>query len=141
MGINRGRVWLGGLAGGVVWVIWSFAVTFLVVGMPRYQEAQNTGQFLKDPRYPGFELQWVVTLVISAIIMAHLYAWVRSTLGAGPKTALKLGFMVGFVAGFPLNFATAAFSPINRIFPFGWMLEMWAGTILATLVAGALYKE
>jgi hypothetical protein len=49
--------------------------------------------------------------------------------------------MVGFIAGFPLNFAQAAWSPLERIFPLGWMLEMWLGAILATLVAGALYKE
>jgi len=24
MHLNRGRIWLGGLAGGVVWTIWSF---------------------------------------------------------------------------------------------------------------------
>lgn len=141
MGINRGRVWIGGLVGGVVWTVWSSAVTFLIIGLSRYQEAQNTGQFLKEARYPAFGVQWVVSLFLSAIVVAHLYAWVRSTLGPGPKTALKLGFLAGFVAGFPLNFATAAFAPFDRMFPLGWMLEMWVGAILAALVAGALYKE
>jgi len=141
MGINRGRVWIGGLAGGLAWVVWSFAVTFLVVGMPRYQEAQKTGLFLHEPRYPAFQAQWAVMLLILGIVMAYLYAWVRATLGAGPKTALKIGVLVGFAAGFPLNFATAAWSPVERMFPFGWMLEMWIGAILAILVAGAMYKD
>lgn len=141
MGVNRGRVWLGGLAGGVVWVIWSFVVGFLIIGMPRYQEMQNTGMFLKEPRYPAFQAQWIVMLFILAIIVAHLYAWTRATLGAGPKTALKVGALVGFMSGFPTNFGTATWAPIERIFPMGWMLELWVGSILATLVAGALYKE
>jgi hypothetical protein len=141
MGVNRGRVWLGGVAGGVVWVIWSFVVGFLIIGMPRYQEMQNTGLFLKEPRYPAFQAQWIVLLFILAIIVAHLYAWTRATLGAGPKTAFKVGALVGFMSGFPTNFGTATWAPIDRLFPMGWMLELWVGSILATLVAGALYKE
>jgi hypothetical protein len=141
MGVNRGRVFLGGLAGGVVWVIWSFVVAFLIIGMPRYQAAQNTGQFLKESRYPAFEVQWFAMLFILAIVMSHLYAWTRATLGAGPKTALKVGFLVGFASGFPTNFGTASWAPIDRMFPLGWMLELWVGAILAALVAGWLYKE
>ncbi len=141
MGVNRGRVFLGGLAGGVVWVIWSFVISFFVIGMARYQEAQNSGQFLKEPRYPAFEVQWIVMLFILAIVVAHLYAWSRATLGAGPKSALKIGVLVGFAAGFPSNFGTASRAPFDRVFPLGWMLEMWVGAILATLVAGWLYKD
>ncbi|MBZ5705021.1 MAG: hypothetical protein LAN63_06680 [Acidobacteriia bacterium] len=141
MGVNRGRVFLGGLVGGVVWNIWSVAVQFLIIGMGRYQAAQNSGQFLKEPRYPAFQVQWIVLLFILAIILAHLYAWVRQTLGPGPGTALKVGFLVGFAAGFPTNFGTATWAPFERMFPLGWMLELWVGAILATLVAGWLYKE
>ncbi|HVO81668.1 MAG TPA: hypothetical protein VMT28_13115 [Terriglobales bacterium] len=141
MGVNRGRVFLGGLVGGVVWNIWSIADQFLIVGMGRYQAAQSAGQFLKEPRYPAFQVQWIVLLFVLAIILAHLYAWVRQTLGPGPGTALKVGFLVGFASGFPTNFGTATWAPIDRMFPLGWMLEMWVGAILATLVAGWLYKE
>jgi hypothetical protein len=141
MGVNRGRIFLGGLAGGVVWNIWSIADQFLIIGMARYQAAQNAGQFLKEPRYPAFQVQWIVLLFILAIIVAHLYAWARQTLGAGPGTAIKVGFLVGFAAGFPTNFGTATWAPFERMFPLGWMLELWVGAILATLVAGWLYKE
>jgi hypothetical protein len=140
MNLNRTRVWLGGFAGGVVWLIWGFLVQHFVIGEARYLAAQNAGQFLKEPRYP-FVGQWIVILFVLGIIVAHLYAWVRQTLGAGPGTALKIGFLVGFAAGFPLNFAQAAWSPVDRVFPLGWMIEMWLGSILATLVAGWLYKD
>lgn len=141
MGVNRGRVWLGGIVGGVVWVIWSFLINQFVVTNARYQVAQSAGLFLKEPRYPFFIGQWIVILFILGIIMAHIYAWSRQTLGPGPGTAVKLGFLVGFVAGFPENFAHATWSAVSRFFPLGWMLEIWVGAILATLVAGALYKE
>ena len=141
MVINRGRVFLGGLAGGVVWVVWGFLVNQFVITNARYQAAQDAGLFLRESRYPAFVGQWIVITFALAIIVAHLYVWARQTMGPGPGSALKIGFLVGFAAGFPENFAQAAWSPVSRVFPLGWMLEMWVGAILATLVAGWLYKE
>jgi hypothetical protein len=141
MNLNRSRVWLGGLAGGVVWSVWSFLVGQVVIGNARYLAAQNAGLFLKESRYPFFVGQWIVMLFVLSIMLAHLYAWARQTLGAGPGTALKIGVVVGFAAGFPGNFAQAAWSPVERMFPLGWMLDLWVGAILATLVAGWLYKD
>jgi len=141
MAINRGRVFLGGLAGGVVWVVWGFLVNQFVITTARYQAAQNAGLFLKESRYPAFVAQWIVITFVLAIIVAHLYVWARQTMGPGPGSALKIGFLVGFAAGFPENFAQASWSPVSRHFPLGWMLEMWVGAILAALVAGWLYKE
>lgn len=141
MNLNRGRIWLGGLAGGVVWSVWSFLVGQFVIGNARYLAAQNAGLFLKESRYPFFTGQWIGILFVLSIILAHLYAWARQTLGAGPGTALKIGLLVGFAAGFPLNFAQACWSPADRMFPLGWMLDMWVGSILATLVAGWLYRD
>jgi hypothetical protein len=141
MTMNRGRVWLGGLAGGVVWFIWSFIVGKFVITDARYAAAQNAGLFLKTPRYPFFAAQWIILLFILAIAVAHLYAWSRQSLGPGPGAALKVGFLAGFFAGFPGNFAQAVWSPVHRALPFGWMVDMWIGAILAALVAGSLYKD
>ncbi len=141
MRLNTGRIWIGGLLGGLVWNIWSFVVGFLIIGMARYQAAQQRGIFLQTPRYPAFQLQWIILLFILGICMAHLYGWSRTVLQPGPGAAVKVGALVGFIAGFPSNFAQAAWSPLDRMFPLGWMLEMWIGAILATLVAGAAYKE
>ncbi len=139
MGLNKGRIWLGGVAGGVVWVIWSSILNQVL--SPRYAALQDAGLFLKQSRYPFFVGQWIVMLFVLAIIMSHLYAWSRATAGAGPMTALKIGFLVGFLAGFPGNFAQATWSPMPRVFPLIWMLEIWVGAILATLVAGFFYKD
>jgi hypothetical protein len=141
MRLNRGRIWLGGLAGGVVWLVWSFLVGRYVTTDARYLAAQNAGLFLKTPRYPFFVVQWILLLFILAIAVAHLYAWARGGLGAGPGTALKIGFLAGFFAGFPGNFAQETWFAGDRVLPFGWMIEMWIGAILAALVAGWLYKD
>jgi hypothetical protein len=139
MKLNTTRIWLGGIAGGVVWTAWGF-----FVGMrqaPFYEAMQKQGLFLRAPRYPFFAAQWIFLIVVMSILIAYLYAWTRGTAGAGPKTALKIGMIVGFCAGVPDNFAQATWSPIPRVLPLGWMLDMWGGAILAALVAGSLYKE
>jgi len=139
MKLNRARIWLGGIAGGIVWSAWSF-----FIGMrqaPLYAAMQDQKLFLKESRYPFFAGQWILLLFVMAILLAHIYAWSRATAGPGPKTAAKIGMIVGFCAGVPGNFAQAAWSPIPRMLPLGWMLDMWIGAILATLVAGFLYKE
>jgi hypothetical protein len=141
MSMNRGRIWLGGLAGGVVWTLWSFVVGKFVITDARYMAAQNAGLFLKTPRYPFFVGLWILLLFVLAIAVAHLYAWSRQGLGPGAGTALKVGFLAGFFAGLPGNLAQATWSPVSRTLPFGWMVDMWIGAILAALVAGWLYKE
>ena len=81
------------------------------------------------------------TIFVLAYVVAHLYAVSRATCGAGAKTALCVGLMVGFAAGFPGNMASATWSPMSRMLPLWWMLELWIGAVLASLVAGYLYKD
>jgi ABC-type Mn2+/Zn2+ transport system permease subunit len=139
MKVNQARIWIGGIAGGVIWSVWSFFINLRQA--PLYEAMQKQGLFLKVPRYPFFTGQWIVLTFVMSILLAYLYAWSRATAGAGPKTALKIGMLVGFCAGVPSNFAQATWSPVPRMLPLGWMLEMWIGAILASLVAGFLYKE
>ncbi len=99
MKLNTARVWLGGIAGGVVWNAWSFFIQTRLG--PFYEPLQKQGLLLKQPRYPFFVGQWIVLLFVMSILLAYLYAWSRATAGAGPKTALKIGMIVGFFAGMP----------------------------------------
>ena len=138
--VNSRRVWIGALAGGVVWNLWSMAIGFTLL-MPRYEAAQQAGQFLKEPRYPFFIGLWIITLFLLSYVVAWLYASARATLGVGPGTALKIGLLVGFVAGFPGALGASTWATYSRIIPLGQMLEMWVGAILATLVAGWLYRD
>jgi hypothetical protein len=139
MKLNTTRIWLGGIAGGVMWTVWSFLIGMKMNAL--YMGAQERGWFLKESRYPFFAGQWILLIFVISILLAYLYAWTRGTGGAGPKTALKVGMIVGFCAGVPGNFAQAAWSPVPRLLPLGWMLDLWVGCILATVVAGWLYKE
>jgi hypothetical protein len=64
--------------------------------------------FLKESRYPFFVGQWFVILFVCSVVLAHLYAWSRSTLGPAPGTAFKIGLGVGFAAGLPRQFWTSS---------------------------------
>jgi len=138
--VNTKRVWIGGLVGGVVWFVWGSVLNFGVL-MPKYAAAQEAGMMLKAPRYPIFPLVWSLDLVALGVVAAWLYAAARSTLGPGPKTAVKVGLALGFAAGFPVNFYISAWVPFTRFIPLGWLLELGVGAVVATLVAGWLYRE
>jgi len=139
-GIGSRRVWLGTLAGGVVWGIWSTLIN-LVVLRPKYVDAQKAGWMLVQPRYPLFVLYWFVMLFLLTYILTWVYVSVRSTLGPGPVTALRVGLLVGFASGFPISLSLATWAPFSRAIPLWWMLDLWVGAILATFVSAWLYKE
>jgi hypothetical protein len=138
--VNTRRVALGALAGGVVWSIWSTIVN-LVILEPWYAGAQASRMMLKQARYPFFPVYWYITIFLLAYVVAWLYSSVRATRGAGPGTALTVGLLVGFAAGFPINLSVASWVPMARHVPLWWMLDLWLGAIVASLVAGWLYKD
>jgi hypothetical protein len=131
---------LGALAGGVVWSIWSTIVNMVILES-RYADAQKSKLMLAHARYPLFVVYWFITIFLLAYVVAWLYSSVRATRGAGPGTALTIGLLVGFAAGFPMNLSAAAWSPIGRYLPLWWMLDLWVGAIIASLVAGWIYKD
>jgi hypothetical protein len=138
--IGLRRVALGTLAGGVVWGIWSTIINMVIL-MPRYKFAQEHQVLMAQPRYPLFIVYWFVTLFLLTYILTWVYASARATLGPGPITALRVGLLMGFVMGFPLSLSMAAWATFSRFIVLGWMLDLWVGAILATLVSAWLYKE
>ena len=138
--IGLRRVALGTLAGGVVWGIWSTIIN-LVILPSKYLEAQAHGLLRTEPRYALFYVYWFVTLFLMTYILTWVYVSVRATLGPGPITALRVGLLIGFVMGFPLSLTMASWAPFSRAIMLGWMLDLWVGAILATLVSAWLYKE
>lgn len=136
--INTKRVWLGALAGGIVFTVWAGIVESWILGRELYDRA---GIFRDDPRYGVFLPVLILSFFVAAYALAWLYARVRAGMGPGPRTALTLGFWVGFIAGFPTNLGLAAWLEAPRLLPLGWMLEVWVGCILAAWVVGWVYQE
>jgi len=138
--VNKKRVALGVLLGGLAWGIWSMAVNAAILAS-HYATAQEAGQLLKAPRYPLFLVYWFLGLFIFTYILTWIYLSLRETLGPGPKTALRVGFLVGFAIAFPINLSVASWVPIGRVFPMWWMIDLWVGAVLATFISAALYKD
>jgi hypothetical protein len=134
------RVALGTLAGGVVWGIWSTIINMVIL-KSRYEFAQEHQVLMAQPRYPFFIVYWFVTLFLLTYLLTRVYVWARGTLGPGPITALRVGLLLGFVTSFPLSLSMAAWATFSRFIVLGWMLDLWVGAILATLVSAWLYKE
>jgi hypothetical protein len=138
--VNKKRVALGVLVGGVIWGIWS-TVVHAVILSSQYMAAYDAGQLIKGGRYPLFLVYWFIGLFLFTYVLTWIYLSLRVTLGPGPKTALRVGFLVGFAMAFPINLIVAAWVPISRAFPLWWMLDLWVGAILATFVSAALYRD
>jgi hypothetical protein len=113
----------------------------MVILKSKYEIAHTHGWMLTVPRYPFFLLYWFVTLFLLTYILTWVYVAVRGTLGPGPITALRVGLLIGFVMGFPISLSLATWAPFGRAIALGWMLDLWVGSILATLVSAWLYKE
>ncbi len=138
--VNKTRVAVGVLTGGLVWSIWS-TVVHAVILSNAYKGAYASKALIEGGRYKMFLPYWFLALFIITYILMWTYLSLRETLGPGPKTAIRVGFLVGFAIAFPINLIVATFVPVERILPFWWMMDLWVGAILATFVSAALYKE
>jgi len=139
-GISKGRVAMGTLAGGVAWSIWSTIINMWIL-MPKYASAQKAGLLLAQPRYPLFVAYWYILLFVLTYILTWAYVSVRTTFGPGPVTALRVGFLMGFMSAIPISLALAAWAPFSRGITAGWVLDLWVGSIIATLVSASLYRD
>jgi hypothetical protein len=139
--VNKRRFWLGVLAGGAAWTLYSFLLGRAGGMGARLAAATEAGQFLREPRYPGFMIEWILLLFLLTYILVWFYVSVRGTLGPSPWTALRVGILAGFAMGFPVNFALATWAPYSRFLPLFWAIDLWGGAIIATFVAGWIYRD
>src|SRR5258708_8315935 len=115
MKMNKNRVWLGGIAGGVVWTACGFFVGTRLARL--YEAMQKQGLFLKEPRYPFFKHIWIVLIFVMSILIAHLSAWARATAGPVPITALKIAMIVAVYPAVPRNSSPPPKSPFPPHLP------------------------
>jgi hypothetical protein len=134
------RVALGTLAGGIFWVVWTRIIDNVILPS-KYNFAIAHQTMLRQSRYPHFNVWWYLMLILLTYILTWVYVCVRTTLGPGPITALRVGLLIGFAMSFPFSFLLAGWMPISRVIAFWWMLMMWVGAIVATLISAWLYKE
>lgn len=136
--INYGRLFTGGIVAGLVLFIVGF-VFHGVILKDNYMALQEMGSVLPEPR-PNGMLIHIISTFISGICLAALYVMARNFSKPGPLTAVRVGFLVGL---FTLGGMSAeyAFYNLGGIVPLLTFFDNLTGCILATLAAGALYKD
>ncbi|MEW6363001.1 MAG: hypothetical protein AB1714_00005 [Acidobacteriota bacterium] len=138
---NWGRVFLGGIVGGVAMAVLSFILNQPILS-PTYESLLEEGIYTKVPHHPFVELN-IVGLILFGIVLAWLYAIARHRLGRGPKTALLVGVVAGFIAVVPSSLHQAAWNPapyLVRLWIY-WLVGGWVKTIVGAFIAAAIYSE
>jgi hypothetical protein len=136
--MNCKKMFVGGIVAGV-WINLVEIVTNHVVLKDRYQSLTKMGFYNTQPQL-YFMPVYPIMMLIGGILFAWLYAATRDTLGPGPKTALKVGFVIFLIAGIPSNYAMAAWSTTGKFIPFVYTIACFFECVFGTLIAGALYK-
>ncbi|MGH9023121.1 MAG: hypothetical protein ACRDV9_08485 [Acidimicrobiia bacterium] len=136
--MNRSRIVLGGIMGGLIFNLVSFGIHAGVLAQ-RY-EGIKPAILRQEPRLPFLPV-YALLLIVLSMGLVWLYAAARPRLGAGPRTALAVGLVVGLIAGLPGNLAQYAWSYVGGFISMWWAIEMVAGCTLATLAGAWLYKE
>jgi hypothetical protein len=135
--INWGRVFLGGLAGGVI----VLGIDILVNGVLFGAEWKAAFEKLGYPPAPSGIIVLAVWALLVGLSIAWLYAATRPRFGPGPATAVKTGF-----AFWIFGYGLPAIGLVSlHVFPTHLPLISAAGgiveSILASLVAGWTYRE
>lgn len=137
--INQRRLLLGAMAGFLAWATWSAVINFVVLAS-HYQAAQQAGQVLGHHSYPLYLGSWFLTVLVLSFIAAQFNAWARASLGPGRRTALTVGCLLGLAVAMPIEVTTSRLS-IDHIFTVSWIVDLVGGAVLATFVAGWVYKD
>ncbi|MBI2967271.1 MAG: hypothetical protein HYY40_05595 [Bacteroidetes bacterium] len=135
--LNYTRIILGGLAGGVIMLVIGMVIHGFILEK-HYAFQMGKGCLLDEPRFGGVIHHIVVLL--SGIVLAGLYAMSRKQCGAGPKTALCVGFLVGCMS-LPGMAAMLSFYDQGFRIPIMTGVDSMLECMAGTLVAGWLYKE
>lgn len=137
--MNWNRIFLGGLAGGVVMFVLEGVAGFLVSAKIYISMLQRLNLTM-----PASSLAWVWDVAVSlmfGLLIAALYAAMRPRFGAGPKTAIY----AAIAAWLPLNFVGTGYQVDLGMMPLRDGIVLSAQSlvicVVVGLVCGALYRE
>lgn len=142
MAINTKKVIVAGLAAGVVMNILDFVIHMMLTDrltaelngfQPGLGDSMGT---MSTNVMVGF----VIMDLVIGMLLAYTYAAVRPRLGPGPKAAIIVALMY-WIFGSIMNSAFLVMGMMSRSLWLTYGLIYLVCLIIASLVAGALYKE
>lgn len=136
--INYGRLIFGGVLGTIVLFIVGFVFQGIILGSEHeYYIAKGT--VLAQPKEMGW-IAHILGSLLSGLVLSLSYVVARKFRGPGPTTAILTGLTIAlFTAGD--TSAEFAFYNLGSMIPLMSFVNNVVGSILATLVAGAIYKD
>ena len=140
MGINYGRVILGGLIGGIVANIGDFVVNSTLMADDMVRMAQRLNLDQRVIASPAVGMTWVLVDFVYAMLIAWTYAAIRPRFGPGPATAARAGAVLwAVVCSVLYGFASmGVFTPDSFFKSAGLSLVT---TLLAALAGAWVYRE
>ena len=142
MAINTKKVIVAGLAAGIVMNI----LDFLIHMMLGDRMAADLNAFLPGlgdsmaTMSTNVMIGFVVMDLVIGMLLAYTYAAIRPRFGPGPKTAIIVALMY-WIFGSIMNSAFLVMGMMSRSLWLTYGLIYLVCLIIASLVAGALYKE
>lgn len=135
--INRGRVLLGGLVAGVIFIV----VDFLMNGVVLAHDWEAALKALGLTPSPNALVYFVIWALLAGIGAIWLYAAVRPRFGPGPKTALLAGLAFWIFDDALPTLGKLAFGlfPL-RLLLIGAVVGLAEGMV-ASLAGAWIYKE
>jgi hypothetical protein len=137
MGINFGRVVLGGILAGIVINISETVLNMFVIKDANEAAMKALGKTM--PMDGSTIMIWVVWGFVLGIAIVQLYAAIRPRFGAGPRTAAKAGIFCWFLT----SVLTMIAMQNMGLFAFNFVVAVWTlvESILAAVAGAWLYKE
>ena len=139
--INYGRVLLGGVLAGVLLFMADGFIHEKLLHEHWMAAMKAAGRSVEAEEHGGDLAYFAVFELLRGLAVAWLYAAIRAHFGAGPKTAViaslavwAIMFPVFFLQEIPLGFYSTTLLGL-------WSLYEVVPSVVAGLIAGALYKD
>ena len=142
MAINTSKVVVAGIAAGIVMVVLDFVIQMMLGA--RMTADLNTFQPGLGDSMSTMEgsimIGYIVMDLVIGMLLAYTYAAIRPRFGPGPKTAI-IAAMMFWVFGTIVSSNYLVMGMMSRSLWLTFGLIYLVCLIIASLVAGALYKE
>ena len=136
--MNRGRIFLGGLAAGFVMNVIDGVANGILLAARWEREAVSLNPALAAKTTSP--VGWIVFDFLAGILLVWLYAAIRPRFGPGPRTALLAGFMIWLITS--LTFSSLVFM---GLFSLALLATSGFFSLMAALAGGYLggwlYRE
>ena len=136
--INIYRIIVGGIAAGFVMHLVD-VIVHVVILKENYSAMIDSG-IMREEIIASSVIMADLSVIFAGIVIAILYFLLRTVVGPGPKTALKLGFMLGLLL-MPGAFALHAYYNVDSIVSFALGAGFIIQHVLGTLIAAAIYRD